>query len=45
MELVEFDWMAIDRNEGLAVSDAGTGFGTKYISTPISKNSNCFCQN
>ena len=45
MELVEFDWMTIDRNEGLAVSDAGTGFGTKYISTPTPKNINCFCQN
>jgi hypothetical protein len=37
MELVDFDWMAIDRNEGLSVSDAGTGFGTRYISTPITK--------
>jgi hypothetical protein len=45
MELVDFDWMTIDRNEGLAVSDAGTGFGKTYISTPTPKNINCFCQN
>jgi S-adenosylmethionine/arginine decarboxylase-like enzyme len=32
MELVSFDWMAIDRNDGLQVSDFGTGIETTYTS-------------
>jgi S-adenosylmethionine/arginine decarboxylase-like enzyme len=44
MELIEFDWMAIDRNEGLSVSDHGSGKGTVFNSTPISQH-NCICSN
>lgn len=43
MDLIEFDWMAIDRNEGLFVSATGTGKGTEYFNTPISKQ--CICSN
>jgi hypothetical protein len=43
MELSNFDWMAIDRNEGLRVSDVGSGVGTKFESTPLSRT--CVCNN
>ena len=43
MDLIEFDWMAIDRNEGLSVSAVGTGKGTVYSNTPIANL--CVCNN
>ena len=44
MDLVEFDWMAIDRNEGLRVSDSGSGKGTEFVSKPIIEKA-CICNN
>lgn len=32
MELLTYDWLTIDRNESLTVSDFGTGVGTDYQS-------------
>lgn len=32
MELLNFDWVAIDRNYGIVVDDYGCGFGTDYTS-------------
>jgi len=33
MELISFDWMTIDRNEGIKVSDFGTGIESTYTSS------------
>lgn len=32
MELISFDWMTIDRNSGISVSDYGKGIETTYTS-------------
>ena len=32
MELISFDWMTIERNDGIQVSDYGTGIETTYTS-------------
>lgn len=46
MELVEFDWMAIDRNEGLSVSASGSGKGTEFTSSILpSLKTECICKN
>jgi hypothetical protein len=36
--------MAIDRNEGLRVSDSGSGKGTEFVSKPIIEKA-CICNN
>jgi S-adenosylmethionine/arginine decarboxylase-like enzyme len=35
MELISFDWMTIDRNDGIKVSDFGSGIETTYTSNAI----------
>lgn len=35
MELISFDWMAIDRNDGISVSDFGSGIETTYTSNAV----------
>ena len=37
MELISFDWMAIDRNSGISVSDYGKGIETTYTSEAVIK--------
>lgn len=32
MELISFDWMTVDRNDGIKVSDFGTGIESTYTS-------------